>query len=168
MFVDPVMGDEGKLYYGVEDETIEYMKELCSVADYVFPNFTEAAFIGGYNTKEDILSDELVRKLIDNIRALGAKSVVITSVKVKGQDAVIGYDYHKDNYFTLPFEYIPVMFPGTGDIFSSIVMGKILLGEELEGSVRIAMDYISEIIELNKDNEDKFKGIPIESWTHKI
>ena len=47
-------------------------------------------------------------------------------------------------------------------------MGNILLGETLEVSVQKAMDYVKKLIELNKDNVDKFKGIPIESCLHRL
>ena len=45
IFVDPIMGDEGKLYNGVGAETIANMRELCAVADLIVPNVTEAAFL---------------------------------------------------------------------------------------------------------------------------
>ena len=33
IFVDPIMGDEGKLYNGIEEKTVGYMRDLCSLAD---------------------------------------------------------------------------------------------------------------------------------------
>lgn len=82
--------------------------------------------------------------------------------------AVMGYDRLLEEYFVLPFESIPVRFPGTGDIFSAVMMGNVLLGKSLEESVQSAMDYVKKLILLNKDNQDKFKGIPIEAWLHKM
>lgn len=37
VYVDPIMGDEGKLYNGVTDEAIKSMREMVSVAHLVFP-----------------------------------------------------------------------------------------------------------------------------------
>ena len=48
------------------------------------------------------------------------------------------------------------------------MMGNVLLGKSLEKSVQTAMDYVKRLIVLNKDNKDKFKGIPIEAWLHKM
>jgi pyridoxine kinase len=40
LFLDPVMGDNGKLY--VPKEMIPVYQQLCTVADVVFPNAFEA------------------------------------------------------------------------------------------------------------------------------
>lgn len=58
---------------------------------------------------------------------------------------------------------IPVRFPGTGDIFSSALMGKVLAGEGLRESMQKAMDIVKEMIVKNRDSADKFKGIPVEA-----
>ena len=45
IFVDPIMGDEGKLYNGVTPERVDCMREMVAVADLIFPNYTEAAYL---------------------------------------------------------------------------------------------------------------------------
>lgn len=168
IFVDPIMGDDGELYNGITEKTIEYMRDLCSVADYVLPNYTEAAFLSGNDIKETSISYRDGCNIIDELRKTGAKSIIVTSMNIDDQMAVMGYDFNKDHYFMRPFECIPVRFPGTGDIFSAVMMGNVLSGETLETSVQRAMDYVKKLIELNKDNKDKFKGIPIEACLHRI
>ena len=162
IFADPIMGDEGKLYNGVSEQTISHMKSLVSVADYIVPNYTEAACLADMEYSQDI-SEAEAHELIDRLRGLGAKSVIVTSARVDGQDVVVGFNHKNGNYFTIPFEYIPTRFPGTGDIFSAVVMGKLLEGQGLEESTKKAMDVVHDLIENNKDNDDKFKGIPLES-----
>ena len=44
---DPIMGDEGKLYNGVTEHTIDSMRRLVGVADVIVPNLTEAEFLTG-------------------------------------------------------------------------------------------------------------------------
>lgn len=78
-------------------------------------------------------------------------------------DAVILYDHEADEKQLLPFTSISVRFPGTGDIFSAVFMGKLLEGQTFADSTRKAMDAVSTLIDRNKDNEDKFKGIPLET-----
>ena len=39
------MGDDGKLYNGMSEETVELMRKLISVADYIVPNYTEACYL---------------------------------------------------------------------------------------------------------------------------
>ena len=36
IFVDPIMGDEGKLYNGVTEDRVECMREMISVAHLIF------------------------------------------------------------------------------------------------------------------------------------
>ena len=56
----------------------------------------------------------------------------------------------------------PVQFPGTGDIFSSIIVGRLKDGDHLRHATRIAMDTLRNWIDINKDDKDKNRGIPIE------
>ena len=156
------MGDEGKLYNGVTEATVSHMRAMTAVADYVMPNYTEAAYLADAPIKDDLTRAE-ADALVDNLRNLGAKSVLITSAKVEGQFCVVGYDHLKGEYFRLPFEMVPVFFSGTGDIFSGILTGRVLDGMPLQEAVQYAMDAIRVMILRNKDNEDHYVGIPIET-----
>ena len=162
IFVDPIMGDEGKLYNGVTPATIQSMREMIAVADLICPNYTEACYLTDNAYQAEGVSRGEAITLIDGLRAIGCKSVLITSVKVDGQPSVVGYNHLSDTYFTLPYTEIPVHFPGTGDIFSAVLIGHLLGGEALQSATRKAMDVVYQLIDLNKDNEDKNRGIPLE------
>lgn len=164
IFVDPIMGDEGKLYNGVTDEAIKSMREMVSVAHLVFPNHTEACYLTGMEYDARGVDSDGAHRLIDGLRALGTKSVLITSIPVDGQTSVVGYNHMDGEYFSLPYTEIPVHFPGTGDIFSAVLIGHLLDGEMLKPSTRKAMDAVYTLIDLNKDNEDKNRGIPLEKF----
>ena len=47
MLVDPVMGDNGRLYTGFTPEFAARMTDLCAVADVIVPNLTEACCMLG-------------------------------------------------------------------------------------------------------------------------
>ena len=47
VMTDPIMADDGKLYNGVTEETVENMRRLIGVADVIVPNLTEATFLTG-------------------------------------------------------------------------------------------------------------------------
>ena len=162
VFVDPVMGDEGKLYNGVTEATVNHMRTMASVADYLMPNYTEAAYLAGAPIQDDLTRAE-ADALVDCLRALGAKSVLITSAKVEGRFCVVGYDHVKAERFLLPFEMVPVFFSGTGDIFSGILTGSVLDGMPLQAAIQRAMDAIRLMILRNRDNADHYVGIPIET-----
>lgn len=165
VFTDPIMGDDGRLYNGMSEETVELMRKLVSVADYIVPNYTEACYLTGIAYEMEGVSEEAYHQMIDALRELGAKSVVITSAVVKGSDkkSVVGYDHKEGKYFRIDFEEIPVRFPGTGDIFSAVFMAKILAGESLHDATQKAMDAVRAMIAANAENVDKFKGIPLET-----
>lgn len=162
VFVDPIMGDNGKLYAGVPESTIGLMRSLLECADYAVPNYTEACLLTDTPIAEQITPDE-GRVLVDAVRALGAKSVVITSAVVDGANVVIGYDHVTGEYFTIPFELIPVYFPGTGDTFSAVLVGRVMAGWSLQRATSDAMRVVAELIERNADQEDKSAGLPIEA-----
>lgn len=163
VFVDPIMGDEGKLYNGVTETTVGHMRKLIGASDYMVPNYTEAVYLAGVEYRPQGVNLQQAKELVDKLRAQGAGSVVITSAKVDGQDAVIVCGKDSDTLEFLPFEMLPVRFPGTGDIFSALFMGRILSGVSLKESTQCAMDITKKLIALSQHLPDKYKGIPIES-----
>lgn len=171
IFVDPIMGDEGKLYNGVTPSTILSMRRMVSVAHLIVPNYTEACYLTDtpYTTEPISLQDAY--GLIDKLRRIGSRSVIITSMTIEQTSdnvgytkAVVGYNAASEEYFTLPYHEIPVRFPGTGDIFSSVLFGNLLKGVSLEESTQKAMDVVAQMIFLSQHQEDKFRGIPIEKY----
>ena len=164
VFVDPIMGDNGSLYAGVPESTIALMRRLVAQAHIAMPNYTEACLLTGTPIDmEGGLTADGATALVDAMRGLGAKSVVITSTKVDNINAVVGYDAESGEYFTIPFDEVPVYFPGTGDIFSSVLLGRVLKGYTLRDATKNAMDVVRELIVRNADQEDKPRGIPIEA-----
>ena len=162
VFVDPIMGDNGRLYAGVPESTIGLMRDLVACADYTVPNYTEACLLTDAPMKDGITAGE-ARALVDAVRELGAKSVVVTSANVDGKSAVIGYDHVAGEHFSIPFELIPVYFPGTGDTFSSVLLGRVMAGWTLQRATADAMRVVSELITRNASQQDKSAGLPIEA-----
>ncbi len=162
VFVDPIMGDNGRLYAGVPESTIGLMRDLVACADYTVPNYTEACLLTDTPMREGITSGE-AHALVDAVRELGAKSVVVTSANVDGKSAVIGYDHVAGEHFSIPFELIPVYFPGTGDTFSSVLLGRVMAGWTLQRATADAMRVVSELIARNASQQDKSAGLPIEA-----
>ena len=158
IFVDPIMGDDGVLYNGVSENTVGYMRQLCSVADIIMPNYTEAVFLSGKHKDLEEVTEQQAREIVDELRTLGAKSVIVTSIVVDG----------KGEYFKIPFEYVPVQFPGTGDIFSALLVGSILGGHGLQESTAFSMRTVRRLILRNTENVDKYKGIPIEKYLEEM
>lgn len=162
VFVDPILGDGGQLYNGVTECQVELMREMVSVADLTFPNYTEACYLTGTRIKSGSISWEEAGDLLDKLRDMGSKSALITSCKIDGHNSVAGYNHFNDNYFHLDYHEIPGLFHGTGDIFSAVLIGHLLNGEPLKGSTRQAMDTVFRMIDRYSDTDDKNRGIPVE------
>ena len=162
VFVDPILGDGGQLYNGVTERQVELMREMVSVADLTFPNYTEACYLTNTRIKSGSISWEEAGDLLDKLRDMGSKSALITSCKIDGHNSVAGYNHFNDNYFHLDYHEIPGLFHGTGDIFSAVLIGHLLNGEPLKGSTRQAMDTVFRMIERYSDTDDKNRGIPVE------
>lgn len=172
IFVDPIMGDAGRLYNGLSDKQVELMREMVGMADLCFPNYTEACLLTGTSYREEGMSRDEAYAMLDAIVALGSRAVVITSARVEGRNCVVGrrsdmplagfeQRLEEGRYFCLPYNEIPVLFHGTGDLFSAILMGHLLNGEPLRNSTQAAMSIVSQLIERNRDLPDKQGGIPV-------
>ena len=164
VFVDPIMGDGGSLYNGITQKQVSLMREMVSVADLSFPNYTEAAYLAGVPYREEGLSWEETKALLGKLHETGSKSVLITSCRIDGQNSVAGYNHYNGEYFHLEYEEIPGQFHGTGDLFSAVLIGHLLDGESLKHSTRKAMDTVYQLIDLNRDLADKKRGILVEKY----
>ena len=173
VFVDPIMGDGGHLYNGMGEKQIQLMREMVGLADLTFPNYTEACLLTGTEYKAEGMSDREAMHMLNKILELGAKAAVITSARVDGKSCVVGrrsnaplgaFSQRIDEglYFRIDYDEIPVLFHGTGDIFSAVLIGHLMKGKTLKQSTEIAMNVVSALIQRNRDQEDKCLGIPIE------
>ena len=78
------------------------------------------------------------------------------------------YDKSMGHDFTLPFDFIQVHFPGTGDVFSAVLIGELLAGTGLEQAARKAMDTVERLVCLDRNEVEKNKGIRIERFLKEL
>lgn len=163
IFVDPIMGDEGKLYNGITQQTVLAMRRMISVAHLCFPNYTEACYLTDTPYKAQGVTPDEAYALVEKLRHIGAHSVIITSIPIDGVPSVVVAPQGQE-WGALPYDEIPVRIPGTGDIFSAIVIAHLFKGDDLKTATRYAMDNVRTLIDINKDMPDKFRGIPLERY----
>lgn len=166
VMVDPIMADGGKLYNGIGMERVAAMRKLVSYSDVMVPNMTEAGFLTGICPGRERASAAELRELVDGLHKLSGKSVVITSAQDSETDEhlVCGYDHKSGQYFRVPFIFLPVRVAGSGDIFSTVMTGKLLNGESLEAAVREAVRVLTALMRENQSHLDEYKGILIERY----
>jgi len=163
---DPILGDGGKLYNGSTRETVDNMRRFIGAADIIVPNLTEGEFLTGLHEGEDTLSAGEERRVLDGLIACGPKSAVITSGRERetGHHVVWGYDGGTGEYFTVPYRFIKAHFPGTGDIFTSLLTGQLLNGRSLPQAVQKAVDLLERLIFMEQDVAERNNGIRIEKY----
>lgn len=166
VMVDPIMADGGKLYNGIGMERVAAMRKLVSYSDVMVPNMTEAGFLTGICPGRERASAAELRELVDGLHKLSGKSVVITSAQDSETDEhlVCGYDHKSGQYFRVPFTFLPVRVAGSGDIFSTVMTGKLLNGESLEAAVQEAVRVLTALIRENQSHLDEYKGILVERY----
>lgn len=145
--VDPVMGDHGKAYRTYTETMRNRLSELVQVADVITPNLTEACMLLKIPYIKEGLTRTQARSLLAKLGELGPKYVVITGVELAtGKMANIGYDKVNNSYWVVACDYLPVSYPGTGDIFASVLTGAFLTGDSLPIAMGRATYFVERCI----------------------
>lgn len=157
--LDPAMGDNGKLYRGFDAQYVEAMKSLCTHADVLIPNMTEACLLTGtpYQMRND---PEFACELLGKLARL-CPCAVLTGVSNAPdrtgvallQNGNISFYYH---------EKLPKSYHGTGDIFAAALVGAWQKGNTLEEAVKIAADFTALSIRRTWENPAHWYGVKFE------
>lgn len=161
---DPVMGDNGVFYKGIDDSFISEMRFLCSLADIIVPNVTEACMLTGMEITENY-DMSFIKELLISLRNLTAARIVVTGVDFDdGQIGCAVYDslMGRANMFFTPKS--EGRFPGTGDVFASALTAAVMNGKDFFDAVQIAMGFTCKCVEttLETDTDRKY-GLCFES-----
>lgn len=149
--IDPVLGDNGRLYGTMGNEMVEEMKKLIGKADIITPNFTEVTFLLDKEYKKEISESEVKEWLIE-LATMGPKIVIATSVPDEDSHStdrktnVVAYDRENNVFWKVSCKYIPASYPGTGDAYTSVVIGSLLQGDSLPIAIERGVQFITQCI----------------------
>lgn len=151
VYVDPVLGDAGKLYHGFNPAQIESIKKLLSRANAISPNLTEALFLLNQTQVESIDLDTAKKMLIE-LSEYGPEYVCITGVPCEKDNNIIyiyAYDKTVKEFYQLSTHKFDAVLHGTGDSFASVIVG-LLFNEGLsyKESLIYAMSYLYRAVEI--------------------
>lgn len=143
LVVDPVMGDHGKPYRTITPAIRQGMKKLVKAAKIITPNLTEACMLLDTDYPQNPLSISALRSMLARLGEMGPEQVVITGASVI-PDRVInaGYDRVRGAYWRSDCEYLPVSYPGCGDLFAAVLTGAMLGGDSLPLAICRATTFV--------------------------
>lgn len=144
ILVDPVLGDHGKLYPGMTHDRISGMRRLCRRAKVITPNLTEAAFLLGYDTSRTPGYRE-VAEWCKQLAEMGPEYVIITSAPDEREHriATLAYNRNDCRLWRVTSDLIPASYPGTGDMFASVITGCLLGEDSLPEAIDRAVHFIN-------------------------
>lgn len=160
--VDPAMADNGKLYYGFDDEFVKAMASLCAKADIILPNITEACFMTGMEYKSEY-DRAYVDSIICALTDMGAKTIILTGVTYNNETTgVVVFENGEYSYYE--HKKLEGGCHGTGDVYASAFVGALMRGFSTLESASIAADYTLLCIEKTlPDSKNHWYGVKFET-----
>ncbi len=165
IFIDPVMGDHGRLYANFSADYPQKMLSLCKNADIITPNITEAALMLNEEYISGPYTEEYIEHLLKNLAQNGIKKIVLTGVYFDDERLGVAI-YDSENGIT---EYemsqkLPGFYDGTGDIFASSFVAAVMHGKTLQRAAQIAETFVVESIRATALRKgEKCYGVNFES-----
>lgn len=160
--VDPVMGDNGKVYKTYTPEMTQRMSELCHIADCITPNVTEASILLGKSPDSAPKDKQGAENWSKSLADMFSTDVVLTGMHFSDDEITVACTQNNETLF-LSHECINTYFAGTGDIFASVLLGQILRSKSLYESALCASDFVKRcIIDTANKNTDILYGVEFE------
>ena len=165
--VDPVMGDDGRLYPAYSPILAERMRSLVSYADILTPNLTEACILTDTEYREDMREEELFA-LCKRLTKLGPKRIVISGLECDGDLENYVYEEGKEPSLIREHKVGPCR-AGTGDVFSSMIAADAVNGKSLVEAVTHASAFIAKVLRRTVELDiPKADGICFEEFLSEI
>lgn len=169
--VDPVLGDNGRLYTGFDITIVEEMRRLITVADIITPNLTELFYLLDIPYEKEY-TDEKLKQYLLALSDKGPSIVIITSVPVANdphQTSVYAYNRNGGRFWKVTCPYLPAHYPGVGDTFTSVITGAMMQGDSLPMALDRATQFCYQGIRATFGYEyDSREGILLEKVLHNL
>lgn len=147
IIIDPVFGDNGKLYSGFDLDYVKAMRKFIKRADFILPNVTEACYLTETPYKADY-DAKFVISLEEKLAKLTNAKIIITGAEIGGE--ICEFIYNK-KVEILTHELLPVKKHGTGDIYASVFTASILNGTSVHDACQTAAKFVADCIKATDD-----------------
>lgn len=147
VLVDPVMGDNGKVYRTYTPEMCARMSTLSLTAGLITPNLTEAALLLGERYQNVPTSQAGMEGWLTRLSQNGSRSVVVTGISFTPQTIGAGcFDHHSGKIRFAMAKQESTTFSGTGDLFAAVLLGGLLRGDPLSEATARAVEFIQKCV----------------------
>lgn len=166
-FVDPAFADDGVLYPGFDLEYAKAQLRLVEKADYILPNLSEACLMLGLNyTDYDPNNPDDIKAVLEQLIQTGTKNAIITGVRKNDQIGITLLNAEGEFYTSLDKHQIQ-SFHGTGDVFSSVVVGQYMHTGDIKQALDKAVEFVPETIKATVEDENPITyGVHFEKCLH--
>lgn len=146
VIVDPVMGDNGRLYSTYTAEMCAELKKLIPMADILTPNLTEACILTDTPYTNHTETDmRLLLNIAEKLCTGRTEKVVITGIPSGEMLNNLVYEAN-GKYSLIKTVKIGEDRAGTGDVFSSIIAADAVNGVDFTESVKKAGQFIAKSV----------------------
>ena len=168
VIVDPVMGDNGRLYSSYTPELCAKMRQLLPYADVVTPNLTEACqLLGTDYPANGLVAEEELAEMAAAIAAMGPHDVIITGLHAG--DRVRTYLYAEGNGYAFDNAKVGRDRSGSGDAFAAIVAAALVRGIPIEEGARRAAAFIGHCLAYAEELDLPWNyGLPFEEFMSEL
>ncbi|WP_251859745.1 pyridoxamine kinase [Clostridium sp. Marseille-Q2269] len=162
--IDPVMGDNCELYSAIDYNMVHKMREFIKLAHVISPNYTEACYLLDMDCSHYKVSEKEVKEMLVSLSHMGPENVIITSVPLYDNIiATASYNKTKKEFYIAKADKLNANYPGTGDAFTSVIVGSLLNKEDIKDAVDKAVDFINYGIRVSMEYDyDERDGIMLE------
>lgn len=141
VIVDPVMGDNGRIYATYTEEMCREIKKLTEYADIITPNLTECCRLTDTPYRETGWKEEELYGMVEKLMERGPEKVVVTGI-LQGE-FIASYVAEKGKKpKMIQVHKAGTERSGTGDVFASIIAADAVNGINFEESVKKASDFV--------------------------
>lgn len=160
--VDPVMGDNGAVYTTYTPEMTARMSELCALADLITPNVTEAAILLGRRPDTRVRDRAEAEDWCAALYERYGAQIVLTGLDLAPGEVTVACCADGKTEL-VQHERLGGFYPGTGDIFASVLLGGLLAGGALTSSAARAGSFVRECIAFTAARHtDPMHGVQLE------
>lgn len=167
VLVDPVLGDNGRIYPALPKEMRGALKTLVSLADVITPNFTEACLL---TDTAAFHPDDLSQAwdMAAALAALGPSTVAITGIRQQGAVCNVLYLSDSGERFCVSNRWIGSHgYSGTGDILASVLCAGLVRKLAAKEALQLAARFLeASIEEASADGTDPNEGVAFEHHLH--